>query len=365
MKGKYDIWLSAVEGVGVRKYHSLCSYFGDARSVYENANSGSLTAIRGFDSATAGRIIAAQTDGSLDENLEKLYKGDISTYIYGEDRYPEILTHIADAPPVLYTKGCYDLRDMDRSIGMVGTRRCTRYGRSVTEQIAEELADRSVVIISGMARGIDTHAHIGALNAGGFTIAVLGCGVDVIYPPENKQLYGQIMESGAILSDFFPGTKPNAINFPARNRIISALSMGIVVVESAEKGGALITTDFALEHGKEVFAVPGNIDSRASKGCNKLIQDGAQVVTCSADILSAFGWDAVFNPKKAVEQGVELSFDEMKIVELLTAGDLQYDILADEMDMNDSDLNLSLTLLCLQGIIKQLPGRVYGLVRTI
>lgn len=365
MEHQYNIWLSAIEGVGAKKYQSLCLYYGNARDVFQNADHSSLRMVGGIDRGTAEKILAARTDGSLDKNMEKLHKGDITTYIVGNDNYPEILMQLYDPPPVLYTKGCMDLSDLDRSIGIVGTRRCTRYGRNVAETLAAELAGEAVTIISGMARGIDTHAHLGAMQAGGFTIAVLGCGVDIVYPPENKRMYADIMSCGVILSEFFPGTQPLPANFPARNRIISALSRGVLIVESGEKGGALITADFALEQGKDVFAVPGNIDSRASSGCNKLIKEGAIPVTCGMDILSEYGWDALFNPKQAKEEGVELSFDESRIFELLTEGDLHYDILAIETKMDNSTLAACLTFMELRGIIKQLPGRVYTLERKI
>lgn len=362
-KNKYEIWLSAIEGVGARKYRDLCEYFGNAQNVYENANASMLTKVYGISDRIASSIIEAVADGSLESNLEKLYKKEVSVYVVGGEDYPRILDGIADSPPVIYARGCMNLADMDRSIGIVGTRRCTRYGRRTAEQLAEQLAEEAVVVISGMARGIDTHAHIGALNGGGFTIAVLGCGVDVVYPPENRRLYEQIIESGAIVSEFFPGMQPVGANFPARNRIISSLSRGVLVVESAAKGGALITVEFALEQGKDVFAVPGNIDSPSSEGCNRLIRNGAIPVTCCGDILSEYNWDAKYNPKKAEQQGIELTFDQAKIVELLMEGELQYDILSDMTGMDTGTLASCLTIMELKGIIKQLPGRVYTMER--
>lgn len=362
-KYRYEIWLSVIDGVGAKKYKSLCDYFGSAQRVYENADKRMLTSVRGLSDALAGKIETAVHDGSLERNLEQLYASDVDVYVVGSDEYPQMLYDIIDSPPVLYSKGCMSLTDIDRSIGIVGTRRCTRYGRRVTEQLSEQLASESVVVISGMARGIDTHAHIGALNGGGFTVAVFGCGVDVIYPPENRRLYEQIMNSGAIVSEFFPGMQPVAANFPARNRIISALSRGILVVESEKKGGSLITADFALDQGKDVFAVPGNIDIPSSEGCNALIRNGAIPVTCCVDILAEYNWDVKFNPKKAEQQGIELTFEETRVVELLMEGELQYDILSDITGMDDSSLATCLTIMELKGIIKQLPGRVYAMER--
>lgn len=358
---RYEIWLSAIEGIGAHRFNNLCDYFGSAKDVYENAKNAAIAnaKVRGMSDKLYTSLLEARNDGRLESNLEQLYANDVAVYIHGTDCYPPILNTIPDAPPVLYAKGCMDLADMDRSIGVVGTRRCTRYGRKAAEELCEGLAAEAVCVVSGMARGIDTHAHIGALNGGGFTVAVLGCGVDVVYPPENKRLYEQIMASGAIVSEFFPGMQPCAANFPARNRIISALSKGILVVESAEKGGALITVEFALEQGKDVFAVPGNIDSPASIGCNRLIRNGAVPTTCVADILSEYNWDVKYNPKKAEQQGMELTFEESHIVEILMEGELQYDILADMTGMDGPSLATCLTIMELRGIIKQLPGRVY------
>lgn len=201
-----------------------------------------------------------------------------------DDDYPEALRQIADAPVVLYVKGDLPL-DHALSMAVVGSRRASFYGQSISERFAVRLAELGFTIVSGMARGIDTAAHQGAIKAGGATIAVLGCGLSHIYPPENRKLMEEISLTGAVLSEFPMEKAPLAHNFPRRNRIISGLSLGVIVVEAAERSGALITADFALEQGREVFAVPGKIDHPASRGVHNLIQQGAKLVTCVDDVL--------------------------------------------------------------------------------
>jgi DNA processing protein len=192
-------------------------------------------------------------------------------------RYPRLLREIALPPALLYVRGTL-LPDDDWAVAIGGTRRATTYGRHVTDRLAGELAQQRVTVVSGLAQGIDTHAHTAALDAGGRTIAVLGCGPDLVYPPENARLAARIVEAGAVVTEFAPGTQPDAGNFPARNRLISGLSLGVVVTEAPEVCGALITTRFAAEQGRDAFAVPGNIYNRSSIGTNRLIQDGAKLV---------------------------------------------------------------------------------------
>ena len=204
--------------------------------------------------------------------------------VYDEE-YPEKLKSIYDKPLVLYAEGNIELLK-EKSIAIVGSRECSKYGMNVSEKLSYNLAKENICIISGLAKGIDRYAHIGALRAGGKTIAVLGNGLDTIYLYENKDLYELILKNnGLIITEYIIGTKPNRLNFPARNRIISGLSDGIVVVEAGEKSGALITAEFGMEQGKEVFAVPGNIDSLKSVGTNQLIKDGASIVLDYKDVV--------------------------------------------------------------------------------
>ena len=213
-------------------------------------------------------------------------KNNIKTINVYDKEYPEKLKNIYGKPRVLYAKGNVELLK-EKSVAIVGSRECSKYGMKISEKLSYNLAKENICIISGLAKGIDRYAHIGALKAGGKTIAVLGNGLDTIYPYENKDLYELILKNnGLIITEYIIGTKPDRMNFPARNRIISALADGIVVVEAAEKSGALITTEFGIEQGKEIFAVPGNIDSSKSVGTNQLIKDGANVVLDYKDILN-------------------------------------------------------------------------------
>lgn len=216
-------------------------------------------------------------------------------------------------PPVLYLRGAITTED-EWAVAVVGTRRATTYGRQITERLAGELAAQRITIVSGLARGIDTHAHTAALEAGGRTIAVLGCGPDLVYPPENARLAARIVESGAVVTEFAPGTQPDAGNFPARNRLISGLSLGVLVTEAPVDSGALITTRFAAQQGRDVFAVPGNVTSRGSAGANRLIQDGAKLVLEVNDILT--------------ELNLHMVPQQMELRELLPETDAEARILA-------------------------------------
>ena len=212
-------------------------------------------------------------------------KNNIKVISINDKEYPESLKRIYDPPIVLYANGNLNLLN-NKSIAIVGCRLCSVYGKIITKKLAYNLSEKNITIISGMARGIDTYAHIGALEAKGRTIAVLGSGIDVIYPKENERLYYEIIRNnGLILSEYIVGTKPIPMNFPRRNRIISALANGVLVTEAKIRSGSFITVDFALEQGKEIFSVPGNINSANSEGTNSLIKQGAKLVTCVEDIL--------------------------------------------------------------------------------
>ncbi|NQT23051.1 MAG: DNA-protecting protein DprA [Candidatus Omnitrophica bacterium] len=221
---------------------------------------------------------------SLDKEIELIEKLGIKVITIDDKEYPSNLKHIYNPPKVLYVKGKIVPKD-HYSIAVVGARKSSTYGRETAARLARELAEKSITVVSGMARGIDTYAHRGALESGGRTIAVLGCGINIIYPPENKSLMEEISKSGAVISEFPINTPPLRRNFPMRNRIISGLSFGVVVVEAAEKSGSLITASLALEQGREVFSVPGRVDTRLSRGTLALIKEGAKLVENVDDIL--------------------------------------------------------------------------------
>jgi len=281
------IALNMVPAIGGARFARLVERFGSARSALR-ASEDALCGVNGIGPETAQAVVALRDGRMLREELRKAAELGIDIVTSADPGYPEHLRSIAYPPPVLYVKGT--MRPADAlSIAIVGSRRPTHYGLSVASLLAGRAADAGLTIVSGMARGIDSASHQGALARGGRTIAVLGCGVDVAYPPENAKLAAKIAGNGALVSERSLGTRPLSQNFPARNRIISGLSLGVVVVEAGETSGALITADFALEQGREVFAVPGGILSPLSRGTNRLIKQGARLVEGIEDILEELG----------------------------------------------------------------------------
>jgi DNA processing protein len=279
----YWLALNRVRGIGPARFRALLDAFGTAEAAWCGTVAGWRAA--GLDSRTASAFERQRHTIVPEAELERLDKLRVWALRITDSRYPRLLREIAMPPALLYVRGTL-LPDDDWAVAIVGTRRATTYGRHVTDRLAGELARQRVTVVSGLARGIDTHAHTAALDAGGRTIAVLGCGPDLVYPPENARLAARIVETGAVVTEFAPGTQPDAGNFPARNRLISGLSLGVVVTEAPEASGALITTRFAAEQGRDVFAVPGNIYNRSSIGTNRLIQDGAKLVQDVNDVLA-------------------------------------------------------------------------------
>lgn len=270
--------------------------------------------------------------------------------------YPACLRELYDPPPFLFLKGALTADD-SRAIAMVGSRIATEYGRSMAMQIAGAMARHGVTVISGMALGIDATSHRGALAAGGRTIAVLGSGIDVIYPRENKKLYEQIAEEGAVLSEFFPGVDPSPGHFPRRNRIIAGLSRGVVVIEAGAKSGALLTADLALAYGKELFAVPGNVSSRMSAGANELLKSGANILTSPDDIFSVLPElksDYIAPQKPVID---DLTDGEQRVFGCLSAAPVQLDSVVRQCNITVSDATSYLLSLELRGLVKQLSGK--------
>jgi len=283
---------------------------------------------------------------------------------YGSDSYPPQLMNIYDSPILIY--GIGDLLEQDKkSLGIVGTRTPSPYGTKTASDIAKEIVEEGFTVVSGLARGIDTTSHKSALSAGGRTIAVLGSGFRHIYPPENKKLAKEIIASGAVITEYSPDTKPDAINFPARNRIISGFSLGTLVVEAAEKGGALHTAAFAIDQGKAVFAIPGNINSNKSGGTNRLIQRGeAKLVIDANDILEEFNIKPLNADSKPKSEPIleELSMFEEKLYSSIEFQPLHIDEIASLTGLNVSECLINLLQLEFKGLIRQLPGKNF--VRT-
>lgn len=298
------------------------------------------------------------------EKVEQLKPGtelakvpeDVSIITYFDRRYPRDLREIYDPPPVLYVRGdiTYDYRT---SISIVGTRLFSDYGRMVTEQFAYQLASWGFTVISGGARGIDSIAHRTAIQAKGKTLAIMGCGIDVVFPSENKALFEKVASNGALVSEFPIGTIPEKYNFPARNRIIAALGRATLVIEAPEKSGALITSDLALQNGRDVFAVPGRLTDKRSDGCNKLIQDGAHLVLDPLDISVRFGLTVVEDSNSNLEQVIPtLSGDEKIVFDAVGLEARDTDSLLREVGLTAPRVLSALLILQTRGLIKELPG---------
>ncbi len=274
---KYQYWLSNIKGLGSRTILRVLQQTNSAEETYFLPKE-QLLKLDALTEEMAERIIESKTLWNLDEKWEKLGEMGITFYSQEMEHFPETLKNISDAPYSIYVKGRLP-EEKKRRIAIVGARRCSEYGRVMAMEIGKKLAMHKAQVISGMAGGIDSYGHMGALEGKGETFAVLGCGVDICYPWKNRELYEQIQKTGGIISEYPPGTQPRQQLFPARNRIISAFSEIIVVVEAKERSGSLITADFALEQGKDIYAVPGRSTDALSRGCNSLIRQGAGIIT--------------------------------------------------------------------------------------
>ncbi len=296
-EARYWIGFSLIPGIGRIKLSLLEAYFGDLESAW-HAGAAELRAAN-LDARSAHNIVAQRGQISLDAELQKLKNHRVRVTTGNDAGYPQRLKEIYDYPPLLYIRGTL-LPEDDLSVGVVGTRRASAYGKQATEEIVTGLAQNRITIVSGLARGIDAVAHRTALAAGGRTVAITGCGLDMVYPSDHVDLARKIMEQGALVTEFPLGTRPKAEHFPQRNRIISGLSLGVIVVEAGDSSGALNTAQLALEQNREVFAVPGSIFSPASRGTNRLIQDGAKLVRNAEDVMEEL------NLHMAVDRQIEM-----------------------------------------------------------
>lgn len=357
----YWIALSMVPDVGPVTVKRLISRFGEPRAVF-SAGIDELKVVDGVGEKRARGIKSFSGWKEVEKILYRLERKGVKVVPYADKEYPSLLREIEDGPIILYVEG--EIMEDDRiSIGIVGSRNATSYGRSVTERIAGELAEAGFTIVSGMARGVDTIAHSAALRVGGRTVAVMGSGIDIVYPPENKGLFERIKRSGYVVTEFPLGTPPNRENFPRRNRLISGLSLGVVVVEATEGSGALITARAALEQNREVFAIPGNINSPNSRGTNELIKRGAKLIQSSDDIIEELAPQlrGFFRPRK--EDPVKMTEEEKEVCGKLSREPRHIDEI-----MRDSRLPiqkmLSLLLgLELKGIVGQTEGKRFYLRR--
>jgi DNA processing protein len=355
-------WLSLrqVPGVGNVLYNRLIKKFQTPEKVF-HASPEDLKKIEGLRSQTIGAIVAFKDNDWAKRELDQIEKQGITFLTIQDERFPRNLKEIYDPPPFLYVKG--ELREEDNlSLAMVGSRNASSYGKAMTKRLSRTLTERGFTIVSGLARGIDSCAHKGALEGGGRTLAVLGSGIDLIYPWENKGLAEEITLHGAIVSEFSFGTQPEAINFPPRNRIISGLSLGTVIVEASFRSGSLITARMALEQGREVFAVPGNVDSPWSKGTNRLIKEGAKLIVDPDDIIEEVlpQYKAPVTSRQGKPPDTKgLTPESQKIFDLLDGNPLHIDHLIQHSGLQPNLVSSLLLELELKGLVKQLTGKMF------
>jgi len=315
-----------------------------------------------LDSRAIANLRQIRQTVDLESEMARLDRLGVALIAWDDEDYPALLSAlrvIDQAPPLLYLRGTLAASD-EWAVAVVGTRNVSAYGRQVTYQIAGSLAAAGLTVVSGLAHGVDTEAHTAALDKGGRTIAVLPCGIDEVYPPENRQLATRIVENGALVSVFPPGTAAESKNFAPRNQVISGLARGVVVTEAGEKSGAMITANCALEQSREVFAVPGNITAHGSGGTNRLIQDGATPALSAQDILETFSSDRIVGYVEARQSLPALSDDEKTIYDALGADSFHADEIARQCDLPVSRVASALTLLELKGMIRQVNHMTYA-----
>ena len=356
-KRKYWIGISKIEGLGPIFITKLLKKFKSPEKIWK-INKKDLKKIKGIGNKKAKKILNARNNLNLDKEIETLKEKNINFVTLSDNNYPKLLKQIYDPPPVIYYKGKENFSR--NSLAVVGARMAGLYGKKIAMKFASKLAARGLTIVSGMARGIDSAGHKGALRASGNTIAVLASGVDYVYPPENHKLYNNILENGMIISEFPPGIKPIPGYFPRRNRIISGLCQGVIVVEAAYKSGSLITADFALEQGREVFAVPGNIDRKLSRGCNNLIKEGAVITTSYKDIIEELNLYNDFTNSEEHSDYLQLNEMEEKVIKVFQNNNkLSFDQIYEIMEINKNKLNSILLKLELKGLIKLNSSKKY------
>jgi DNA processing protein len=356
---RFWVGFNLVKGIGAVRFHALLDTFGDAASAWQAPPEALIAA--GLSQKITTNLLKIRAQIDLDQIWNNIQAKGIRVLTWEDESYPRYLREIDQPPPVLYLLGGF-IPDDDWAVAIVGTRRVTAYGRQVAEEVAATLARSGVTVVSGLARGIDAVAHQAALNAGGRTLAVLGSGVDCIYPPEHRKLAERIAAQGALVSDYAPGTPPEASNFPPRNRIISGLARAVVVVEAGLDSGALITASFAAEQGREVFSVPGNINAPQSQGTNRLIRDGARPLLSPQDILE------LLNLNMATEQRTARAIlpadaGEAQLLTVLNRQPLHVDEIRSQTGMPIEKVTATLALMELKGMVRQVGGMSYVAVR--
>ncbi len=352
--------LSAIPGVGANRLRALITHFGSPASALA-ATPRELIRVEGIDKKLAS-IIAHYKNGKAfaDEQLSNVNKINGRIVTLWHDEYPEYLRKIYDPPPFLFVLGTIEHNDK-YAVAIVGTRHPSAYGKLIAERFAKELSEKGITIVSGLARGIDTTAHYASLRAGGRTIAVIGSSIDIIYPSENKKLAASIEENGAVVSEFFMRTKPDPGNFPRRNRLISGMSLGTLIIETTENGGAMITASMTLDQNRELFCIPGNITEKYSIGTNRLIRDGHAKLVQSVDDIIAELKTSLRPILKHEHQPapVALTVFEQKILDLLSSEPSHIDMLSERSGLSIPDTLVNLLSLEFKGIVRQLAGKMF------
>jgi DNA processing protein len=372
MKNLEDIkpWLQlmAVPGIGPIRYNRLLAHLGSPQRVFETKME-ELAELEKIEAGIARAILEFKDpEGFVPRQLEQIVKWGVDVTTRNDAEYPENLKPYSDAPPVLFIKGSL-LKNDRKAVAVVGSREASAYGRTVAYGMGRDLGRAGLTVISGMARGIDTAAHQGALSAGGRTIAVLGCGLDFIYPSQNEKLFRQISQQGAVISEYPMGTAPLAGHFPNRNRIITGLSLGVVAVEARTDSGVFSSVRWAADQGREVFAVPGPVNSATSQGTNHLIKQGARLAGSAQDIIEELELEAgticscdesnsIQSGKKTADK-VRLNEEEEKIFHVLSGAPLHIDALSDNVGSSTKSLLPLLLGMEMRGIVRQLPGKMF------
>jgi DNA processing protein len=356
---KYWVGFTLVPGIGRVRFGQLEEHFGSIEGAWRAGPSELKRA--GLDSGSVKSIVTSRPGIDPDAEMEKMERWGVRAYTFRDPDYPARLKEIHDYPPVLYVRGSIISQD-EWCLAIVGTRRATVYGRQVTQEIAADLAQSKITIVSGLARGIDTVAHHAAIEAGGRTIAILASGLDIIYPAENAGLAGRILEHGALVSEYPVGLRPRADNFPRRNRIMSGLSLGTLVIEAGETSGALITARMALEQNREVFAVPGSILSPASRGTNHLIQEGAKLVISYTDVLEELNLMTVARQIEMKEL-MPATETESLLLKQVGAEPTHIDDICRASGLSASMVSSTLAMMELKGMVKHVGAMNYTLAR--
>lgn len=357
-KSNYWIAFSSIENIDSPFVQRLYNYFGDIETAFK-ANKNELSQIEGLSIKKAENFIKARDEVNVEKAVDEVVKRGINYLTFEDERYPEMLKHISNPPVVLYYKGDLFSCNLEKTLAVVGSRRASSYAKEALTKIISELGNTDICIVSGLASGIDTTAHIAALDSNLKTIGVIASGFDYTYPAANKHLYEKIENGcGAVVSEYYPTFEPLKFRFPQRNRIVSGISYGTLVAEASLKSGALITSNLTLEQGRELMCIPGLITNPNTQGIYKLLKNGAAIVTCADDILETLNWE-IKTEQKSLFEIPDLCEDEMKILKSLEIEEKGVDELLSLTKISLDNLLMYLTTMELKGIIKQVDGDRY------